>query len=706
LYAQIPIDSLIGYYDFNGSLIDASGNSNNITAASGTYTIDRFGLANNAFLLDGITDSLAIPVSEFAPILGDFTISFWYKTNSSDIMNLFSSKQSPNDTTDNFEIQLNSHNAYYLEYLTQTWYQTFVYWNGSGNDPNAVGEGVPGNFTKGEWCHFVITRNADTLKIFRDHEEYIFSIDNLYGGSLGELTELIFSSSPHRFKGAIDDLRFYDRGMDQAEIDLLWFENSPFHFISPRSTDAYVQGSAPLVYWQYDTTQVSDSINVDYQINNGAWQSYLPHSHMAYENAFYMSLPYSVGTSVEVRVRDVADTSKQLTTGSFIISEYDWVEVANSLPFNSKDGAGLLNFKNKMWLLGGWDPPYHPPNYTHSEVWSSADGANWNFETLAPWPARHAGGWLNNDSSMWVVGGDPQSGCLTDVWQSADGINWIQLEDTIPGYVKRNNPNYAYANNSLYLFGGEECSGLPLNDVWQSNDGIDWVQLPNAPWNGRGMQLNSCVDSSGQIWMLGGSNDGTRRSFNEVWKTGDGTNWTLVNGSAPWAGRYWHTVAWFDNKIWLMAGMATGTEMNDVWYSSDGISWHELKSTTGNWPEGNRHAQSTTVFNNALWYMCGISTNSSWKIVNTESTIGIDEIDRNKELISLYPNPATSAIELHSHHSTIIGNYQIIDLLGNVADSGTIQDHFGSIGVSELQCGYYFIQFENWSLAPEKFVKY
>ena len=704
--AQVPMDSLKGYYNFNGSLLDFSGNDNNITMGSGTFTADRFGEPNSAFSFNGINDSLVLPIAEFAPIEGDFTISFWYKTNSPNVMNLFSSKQTSSDTTDNFEIQLNSHSAYYLEYLKQSWYQTFVYWNGSGNNPNALGEGAPGYFTKGEWSHFLITRVADTFKIYRNHALYIFSVDNLFIGTLGDVTNMVFSSSPYKFKGIIDDLRLYNKAMIQQEVDLLWFEKSPFHFISPKPTDVYVQGSQPLIYWEYDATQVGDSINVDFRINNGSWEAWAPHSKMAYENAFYMNLAtYPPGTLLEIRVADYLDTTINISSGTFSISEYDWVEVADSLPFNAKDGAGLLSFKNKMWLLGGWDPPFHPPLNTHSEVWSSSDGATWNFETSAPWPARHCSAWLNNDSLMWVIGGDPQSGCLTDSWQSADGINWIQMEDTIPGYAKRNNANYAYLNNSLFLFGGELCSSIHSNEVWKSADGANWTQLPNAPWLGRGMQINSCVDGSGQLWMLGGSNEGDRRTYNEVWKTADGITWTLVNESAPWAGRYWHTVAWFDNKMWLIGGMATAVEMGDVWYSEDGISWFELKSTTGNWPAGTRHAQSTTVFGNALWYMCGIVSNNVWKIVNTTVS---DEVQENQQIVPdifVYPNPAENSLTIQSAQNSSIGEYVIFNIYGQIVLAGKIETTSDQINVSGLTGGFYLIKLADNKSKLVKFIK-
>ncbi len=704
-YAQVTLDSLKGYYTFNGNLFDNSGNSNHIISSSGTYSIDRFGQTNNAFLLDGINDSLVIPVSEFGPIAGDFTISFWYKTNSSSVMNLFSSKQFPTDTTSNFEIQLNSHNSVYLEYFKQIWYQTFTYWNGSGANNNAVAEGAPGFFTKGEWCHFLITRNADTLQIFRNHNLYSFSIDNIYSGSLGDMVELVFSASPYRFKGAIDDLRLYNKGVNQQEVDQLWFENQPIQFISPKATDAFVQNSNPLIYWEYNDSIIGDSIDVEMRINNGVWLSYAAHSQMAYENAFYFNLsPYPIGSILEFKISDKLDTSIHQLSGAFAISPYDWVSVQSSLPFTPRDGAGLLNFQNKMWLLGGWDPPYHPPNNTHSEVWSSNDGVTWNFETTAPWPGRHCSAWLTDSLNMYVIGGDQQSGCLTDVWKSADGINWILLEDTIPEYNARNNPNYAYANEKFYLFGGEQCSEAGLSEVWESSDAITWNRLPDAPWLGRGMQINSCVDDLGQIWMLGGSNEGDRRSFNEVWKTSDGINWILVNESAPWTGRYWHTVAWFDNKLWVMAGGATSIEMNDIWYSEDGITWHELKSTTGNWPIGSRHGQSTTVYDNSLWYMCGLLTNNAWKIINTTSTTGVAQIPKQYEGYTIFPNPANSTLNIKTNNTMPIGNYEIYNSTGMIIASGSTSESSIQIDISNLCNAIYVIQFLNINYAC-KFIK-
>jgi hypothetical protein len=104
-----------------------------------------------------------------------------------------------------------------------------------------------------------------------------------------------------------------------------------------------------------------------------------------------------------------------------------------------------------------------------------------------------------------------------------------------------------------------------------------WEDLGNAGWNARN-QLNS-IDFDGKIWVMGGS-DGTNRK-NDVWYFDDTTEvWTEATAAAGWDPRSQHTALVFSEPVggtealWVLGGTEdTSTGMNDVWYSSDGISW-------------------------------------------------------------------------------------------------------------------------------------
>jgi len=54
-------DGLVAYYNFNGgSMKDSSGYGNDIFANTATKTMDRFGNANNAYLFDGLSNSMQV----------------------------------------------------------------------------------------------------------------------------------------------------------------------------------------------------------------------------------------------------------------------------------------------------------------------------------------------------------------------------------------------------------------------------------------------------------------------------------------------------------------------------------------------------------------------------------------------------------------------------------------------------------------------
>jgi hypothetical protein len=65
--------------------------------------------------------------------------------------------------------------------------------------------------------------------------------------------------------------------------------------------------------------------------------------------------------------------------------------------------------------------------------------------------------------------------------------------------------------------------------------------------------------------------------------------------------------------MWVLEGW-NQVNRNDVWYSSDGVNWHELPDT----PWNPRHAASVFVYNNALWMVAGNNMEKDvWKLQRT-----------------------------------------------------------------------------------------
>jgi hypothetical protein len=121
----------------------------------------------------------------------------------------------------------------------------------------------------------------------------------------------------------------------------------------------------------------------------------------------------------------------------------------------------------------------------------------------------------------------------------------------------------------------------------------------SAQWSAR--YLHTSVVFDNKIWVIGGvATDGFK---NDVWYSTDGVNWTQATSSAQWSGRLYHTSVVFDNKIWVIGGYdVNGNFKKDVWYSTDGVNWTQA---TANAPWSARYGHTSVVFDNKIWVIGG-----------------------------------------------------------------------------------------------------
>lgn len=339
------------------------------------------------------------------------------------------------------------------------------------------------------------------------------------------------------------------------------------------------------------------------------------------EGTFRWTVPEVPAASLHLRVRDYEDEAVAATVELALLPSaersYVWEEVTSSAAFAARDGAGALVFDGQMWLLGGWNPsdPVNFPEVCNSEVWSSADGLSWTEQVAeAPWEGRHTAGYAVFQGAMWVLGGDPIQGHYQpDAWSSSDGLSWTEQVRELP-WGQRVLHHTAVLGHRLFVMGGQTLpqfttddeESVFYNDVWASDDGVTWTQLlAEAPWAPRGMIGGSAV-LDGQIYLLGGGtydtpDQPTRDYYNDVWTTSDGVSWTQQVWHAPWAPRQYHDVASFDDRVWVLEGYDGTGNRSDVWYSADGESWYEVPATP--WPA--RHASSLFVHDASLWVVAG-----------------------------------------------------------------------------------------------------
>lgn len=312
-----------------------------------------------------------------------------------------------------------------------------------------------------------------------------------------------------------------------------------------------------------------------------------------------------------------------------------WVKKSvNNIDWSGRYRQKVINFNNKMYLLGGFDSEYT------SEVWSSTDGETWKLiNPSATWgPRRVDFGAIVFNNKMWVMGGyrynDKWTSItfLNDVWSSTDGNIWTQEKD-VAAWPGRSFFGLTVYNSRMWLSGG--CTGvngsLGCNasgkDVWSSTNGKDWDPVTdNAAFGLRGyhaMYTFSDVDGVNKMWVLGGAyiSGETITYKNDLYSSIDGQTWGLESSSALWTSpRIGFSVELFNpgsgNKVFALAGGDTsGVYHNDVWSTSDGVNWVKTKEEEANPAVGvqpakwthwtKRRLLGTTVFNNKLWVLGG-----------------------------------------------------------------------------------------------------
>ena len=153
-----------------------------------------------------------------------------------------------------------------------------------------------------------------------------------------------------------------------------------------------------------------------------------------------------------------------------------WELATRNAPWAPRAYHAVLAFDNKLWVMGGGN--YLPAYEDHNDVWSSADGVRWTkVADKAPWHARIWFSALEYKNRMWVLGGwsNKPSQNWNDVWYSADGANWKELK-TETVWSKRHEHSAYVHNGKLWVVAGN--SWPCTNDVWQLEIPDSWLEHP------------------------------------------------------------------------------------------------------------------------------------------------------------------------------------------------------------------------------------
>jgi hypothetical protein len=302
-------------------------------------------------------------------------------------------------------------------------------------------------------------------------------------------------------------------------------------------------------------------------------------------------------------------TTTTSTTTTTILAGVNWTEVTQLTGFSTRAAHSSFVFDNKIWVIGG-----QMPGGRTNEVWSSLDGSSWTLvtgEAAFPPIQMHTSVVFNN--KMWIIGGYADIPTITktnEVWSSSNGRDWVS--EGLAGFSPRNSHSSVVYDSKIWVIGGSVAGISPshTNEVWSSTNGTSWVKettTANFPprWG------HSSVVHDNKMWTIGGMytdpgffND----AYNDVWYSSNGITWQQATSEAGFVKREYHSSVSHQGKMWVIGGqfddgMAVGIPFyDDVWYSSDGLTWTEATGEAG-WDARSKH--SSVVFNGKIWVIGG-----------------------------------------------------------------------------------------------------
>lgn len=252
-----------------------------------------------------------------------------------------------------------------------------------------------------------------------------------------------------------------------------------------------------------------------------------------------------------------------------------WTKVTDNAAFGARDsGKGFVR-DGALFLSTGYRAS---PATSYQDLWRSADGGlTWSLLAGSPEPSEVFSNTMYLPYSPIVEFNRTLFAVGSTVWYSGNGLSWQHLTDNGPGVASEDTFLFVI-NGALYFFNTQ------AQQVWRSPDGERWSLAGSLP-GAVGRCGASMYQAYGKVWLSGGGDCAYAGFFTDAWSSADGLNWvratlpdTGADVSVAYGGRMWPCVVVGNRGItWLLGGWAQGEQgyvnLNDVWYTRDGIQW-------------------------------------------------------------------------------------------------------------------------------------
>ena len=206
----------VAWYPFSGNADDLSGMNNHGIVSGADLTTNRFGNLNSAYLFNGTSDNIRVPVTASLNFTDAITVSFWMNATE-----LYSSRESYPISHGNWE------NRWKVSIIPDKRIRWTVKTTDGTKDLDSDIKA-----STNTWYHVVGLYDGSNFEIFINGA--IDAHSNFSGTIMTTNIDLMIGQvlpnvSTYNFKGTIDDVRIYDYALSLEEIEALYGETSAIH---------------------------------------------------------------------------------------------------------------------------------------------------------------------------------------------------------------------------------------------------------------------------------------------------------------------------------------------------------------------------------------------------------------------------------------------------------------------------------------------
>ena len=181
-----------------------------------------------------------------------------------------------------------------------------------------------------------------------------------------------------------------------------------------------------------------------------------------------------------------------------------------------RGGQTLVVYRDRLWLFGGANhiADDRSPDGFLNDVWVSDDGISWTRVTeAAPWSPRDKAGVVVFKDELYLLGGQGTA----DVWRSSNGRDWIHWWPRPTGALAMTSPGSPTTAGYGCSAAGGTGPPMPSMMCGPPRDGTSWSrQTDHAPWAPRSP---ISVVFHDKIWIYSGKHTGADDNWGgDVWQ--------------------------------------------------------------------------------------------------------------------------------------------------------------------------------------------